>query len=407
MDLILKPSGGQNIVLRPQARPAWYADATVDAQEVELFLQELDSETGALLGGPKSLGRFPATGQVVIPYTPDADRNVIVYGMPYAADGAPGYSDLRHAEQATIIFARVTEAPVLAQVGDSTPEAITVQVDAPDQRFVRRRRTSVSPNADMSDASVTVKEFGAGEAPLLIEIGRAAALAPAFSWSGDDPATNGFTKTGSGTTAASTTPAGWKVTTTASDAATYYTKDSFPAAPFSAGFTLELLPPTVNASDGAGLPNDSVMVRVDDGSKKYELRFSTTAVYLNGGSAHAHGGARVRLVVAAGGLLADLWVGDTKVENDTAGLSTTAAGLVFGDLAGADDAEVVWPSLAYALTSQDPFLAETIFITVEHSGGGAWAPASDVLEVSFASEVTGEGGSSGDGDEVPRDRYTL
>lgn len=407
MDLILKPSGGQNIVLRPQARPVWYADATVDAQEAELFRQELDPATGAFDGAPQSLGRFPAEGRVVIPYTPDSDANVIFYAMPLAADNTPGYSSVRHAEQATVLFRRVTEAPEVAQVGAATADLVTVSVDAGDSRFIRKRRTSISPNPDMSDASVTERAYGLGEAPRLVDIARAAALVAAFTWSGNDPASNGFTKTGSGTGAASVSPAGWKITTSASDAATYYSKSAFPATPFAAGFTLELEPPTVNASDGAALPADSVMVRVDDGTKKYELRFDAGAVYLNGGSAHAHAGAKVRLVIAAGGLVADLWVGDTKVENDTAGLASTAAGLVFGDLAGADDSEAVWPSLAYALTPQDPVLAETIYLTVEHSGGEAWAPASDVLELTFASEVTSAGGSEGEGDLIPRDKYTV
>jgi hypothetical protein len=407
MDAIAKKSGGRNIVGRPQARPAWYAEATVDAQEVELFLQELDPDTGAYAGGPKLLGRFPAVGKVVIDRTPDSDRNFIIYAVPYAADNTPGYADVRHATQATVIFQRVTEAPTVTQVGASTADLVTVAVDAPDQRFVRKRRTTISANADMSDPSVTVREFGPGEVPRLLDIDRAAALVAAFTWTGEDPATHGFAKTGSGTTAASSSPAGWKITTSASDAATYYSKSSFPASPFAAGFTLELVPPTVNASDGAGLPNDSVMVRVDDGTKKYELRFSATEVYLNGGSAHAHAGAPVRLVVAAGGLTADLWVGETKVENDTAGAASTAAGLLFGDLAGADDSEAVWPSLAYALTPQDPFLAATIYVTVAHSGGGSFAPESDVATFTFASEVTGTGGSEGDGDLVPRDRYTY
>lgn len=405
MDLILKPSGGQNIVLRPQARAAWYADATVDAQEVELWRQETDPATGAYLGAPTPLGRFPI-GRIVIPYNPDSDRNVVFYFVPFAGDNTPGYSDPRHAEQMTALFRRVTAAPTLAQVGAATPELLTVAVDSPDSRFVRARRTSVSPNADMSDASVTTRSYGLGEAPRLLDIARAAALLPDFTWPGNDPATHGFTKTGSGTTAASTSPAGWKITTSGSDAATYYTKASWPAGAFDDGFTLELVPPVVAAADGASLPNDSVMLRVDDGVKKYELRFDATGVYLNGGGAHVHAGERVRLVVAAGGATADLWVGETKVEDNTAGAGSTAAGLCFGDLAGGDDSEAVWPSVAYALTPQDPRLAETIYVTVEQSGGQGWAPASDILELTFASEVTG-GGSSGVGELVPRDTYTV
>jgi hypothetical protein len=162
MDLILKSSGGQNIVLRPQARPAWYAEATVDAQEVELFLQETDPATGALVGAPKLVGRFAADAKVVIPHTPTADRNVRVYAVPYAADGTPGYSDLRHAEQATVLFQRETDAPTVTQAGEATQTQVTLLIGGYSQ-FALRRKVRVADNEDMTGAAETVTEAtGAG-----------------------------------------------------------------------------------------------------------------------------------------------------------------------------------------------------------------------------------------------------
>jgi hypothetical protein len=48
----------------------------------------------------------------------------------------------------------------------------------------------------------------------------------------------------------------------------------------------------------------------------------------------------------------------------------------------------------------------TIYITVAHSGGSAWTPESNVLEVTFAG-ADGAGGSDGDFDPIPRDKESL
>jgi hypothetical protein len=384
------------------ALPRGYLDATAPASTVDVWWRYKSEAVQAC----RFAGNFPVGQLGSIPFNPDREENVIFHLVSKSADGVPSVIDLEDAVQVELVIARETSAAVVTQVDAATAEVITIAVDNV-TRFARVRRIRISPNADMSDASVTEKDFGSEPMPRLVDVARTAALVADFSWSANDPATHGFTKTGSGTTATSGSPAGWKITTSASDASTYYTKTAWPAGAFAAGFTLELQPPAVNASDGSALPNDSIMVRVEDGSKKYELRFDSTNVYLNGGAARAHGGLAVRLVVAVGGAVADLWVGDTKVENDTAGGSTATSGLSFGDLAGGDDSEVVWKSLAYALTPQDVTLAQTIYVRVAHSGGGTYGPESAVASFTFANEVTGSGGSSGTGELVPRDQYTY
>lgn len=143
MDLVLKKSGGQNVVLRPQARAPWQPPATVDPHQAEVFYQELDPG-GALVGSPISVGRFAPTAEVSIPYNPvEASRTVRVYVMPYGPDGTPGYSSLRDAPQADVLFSRdtaaaggldaqvptVTKAPAVAKGG---PEEFLVFTPAPD-----------------------------------------------------------------------------------------------------------------------------------------------------------------------------------------------------------------------------------------------------------------------------------
>lgn len=51
-------------------------------------------------------------------------------------------------------------------------------------------------------------------------------------------------------------------------------------------------------------------------------------------------------------------------------------------------------------------LPSTVYVTVAHSGGAAWTPESNVLEVTFAAG-DGTGGSEGDFDPTPRDLHTL
>jgi len=402
MDLLAKPSGGQNIVARPQALPRYYPAPEAPAATVDVYWT-YDGETTS---SAQFDGNYRLAGQTEgFNFTPDSDRDVRLYFVSRSSEGVPAFADLADAHQVVVPFNRSPAAPQVAQVGAATAEEVTIAVDDPEHgRFIRKRRLTVSPNADMSDASITVRDFGGGEVPRLLVLDRTAALVPDFTWSGGDPTASGFTKTGTGTTTASTSPSGWRVTTTGTDAATYYGRN-LSASPFSAGFTLEILPPpSVVAADATG-PSSAAAVEVDSGAHRYLLEFSATEVRLNGGTAHAHSGQRCRLVVAPGGTQADLWTGDTKAEDNTASLSSAAAGLRFGDLAGADDSESVWAALAYALTPQDVRLAETVYLTVAHSGGSTFGDESAPLAVTFANSGTGEGGSEGSGDLFYRDRY--
>lgn len=168
MDLVIDDSGGPNIVAREMGEPEWYQAATVDAHEVELFVQELDPVTRAFVGAPIFRGRFPAEGQVVIDRNPDSDRDAVVYVMPYAADGTAGYSDIRDAQQTTILCRRETEAPEIGQNAPATTDAVEIGITG-FTRFARHRRITVSENADMSDPLVTLvldsDEYAARELP--------------------------------------------------------------------------------------------------------------------------------------------------------------------------------------------------------------------------------------------------
>lgn len=177
MDILLKPSGGPNIVLRPQARPTWYPPAHGEAVEVEIFKRELDSD-GRFAGAAISLGRFPSTGSISIPNNPVTDKNLLFYVVSYSADGTPDVSALEDAVQVSVPFRRETEAPTVSLIGAATNTLIELEVSGFTQ-FATRRKLRVSPNADMSGVAETVTDYTGLEMPTVVPISRAAAAAAA------------------------------------------------------------------------------------------------------------------------------------------------------------------------------------------------------------------------------------
>ena len=402
-DLIIKSSGGANIVIRPQAIPQWRPAATTDPVSVEVWA----CEVGKPLSEAFKVGDFAPGSTGSIPYNPDTDRNLRLFTVSRSASGVPGVSRLEDGEKLVALFQRETAAPQVGQVGAATAEKITVGVDG-FSRFARKRKLRTADNAAMNDASVIIRDSDSyidRELPRYIEILRSAGIVADFSWTGNDPAANGFTKNGTGTTQASGNA--WRINTTGSDGQTYYTKNNFPANAFVNGFTLEITVPTVTATDAAN-PADCIAVRVENGVKRYELTFDADEVKLNGGASRALGtNTKVRLVIAPGGATADLWIGDVLTEDNTAGVATSTAGLSFGDLAGADDADVNWKRIEYALTPQIPRLAQTIYVGVSHSSGGSFGAESTIASFTFANEQSGTGGSIDDFDPTPRDKFYL
>jgi hypothetical protein len=258
---------------------------------------------------------------------------------------------------------------------------------------------------DLDNPDEQIFIYGANEAPKFLDIARAGALVPAFTYEGNDPTAHGFTLTGTGVVEMNA--GGWRINTLATDAATYYSKTSWPGSAFATGFTIELTAPTVTSSDNAS-PSQCIALRIEDGTHRYELTFDASGnVALNGGTPRAIGGAKIRLTVDNGGATADLWIGDTQVESNTAFQSTATSGLKFGDLDTTDDSDVVWPGFSYQLSHVPVRLASTIYVAVAHSSGGAWTPDSNILALTFANEGSGAGGSTGDVDPTPRDTYDI
>jgi hypothetical protein len=406
MDIVIKPSGGANIVVRPQALPRWSPAATVDPVQVEVWWREIadDGRVGAWV----KLDSFAPGAKGSMPYNPALDRNVEFSLISVSAAGVKSVMHPDDGVRATMLMQRETDAPVIGQVGDATVDTVSIGI-AGFTQYARKQRVKIAESLSGGVmVSPTVIEFdgGVNPVPTLVDILRTGTFAPSFSWRGNDPVSHGFTKTGSAPVE-SNSP-GWKINSTGLDTSTFYSKSSWPATPFAGGFTLDLLPPLVLGSDVAGTSLNAG-VTVDDGSHRFVLQFSSDKVSLNGGTEHTHSNLRVRLVVAAGGATADLWIGEALTEDNTAAAATVAAALKFGDLSTTDDASVTWFDLSYALTPVPVTLAQTVYVSVAHSSGGAYGAESEILQVSFAADSVitnsvASSGSSGDFDSLPRNK---
>lgn len=160
----------------------------------------------------------------------------------------------------------------------------------------------------------------------------------------EDPSQAGgtsWTKTGTG----GASDGRWNINVTS--AALYYLRSAGTDL-FSTGLTFQgKMPEVVSGTQ---------IVRFDDGTRRYDITFSTSAgVSLNGGSVFTGSlSGYVKLIVAAGGATADLYLDGTKVASAVAYLasSTPNTCVLFGNLSGTSN--VYWNRLEYQSCSQLP-----------------------------------------------------
>lgn len=403
--IIIRSSGGSNIVIRPMSTPQWQPPATTEAALVEVW----SCEVGKSLSEAVKIGEYRPGDSLSIPVTSETDSSHRIFTRSKSASGVYDTIRLEDGERLVAIVQRETEAPTIGLASDATADSVIIGVKGFTE-YARQRRLRVAESLiDGQLASPSVQIFDAGSTELAKEIiiNRTGSLTPDFTWAGGDPEDAGFTKTGAALTEAN--PEGWRINSGGSDAATYYLRvGEFDAAIFDSGFTLEVDPPIVTAPDSPA-PSSAALLAIDKGSHyRHELKFSSTEVSLNGELARAHDGQKVRVVVASGGASADLWIGDTLVAEDiVAASSTVELGLSFGDLTGADDADVVWKAMSYALSAVPVRLPQTIYVSVAHSSGIGWSAESEILEVTFAADLSGVGGTTGDFNPEPIHEYTY
>jgi hypothetical protein len=129
VNIIIRASGGRNIVLRPQARAAFYASTSLMPAAVEIYWHWQDEPPSA----GRLIGRYLPGQTVQWPYNPTTDRNIVLRTISISAAGVRSPRDLRDAPFTIVVFQRELEAPTVSQVGAATHTLITLAVDGVSQ----------------------------------------------------------------------------------------------------------------------------------------------------------------------------------------------------------------------------------------------------------------------------------
>lgn len=167
-----------------------------------------------------------------------------------------------------------------------------------------------------------------------------------------NPTTMGWTVSSSPAGTGSSDGTYWQINTHGgnTNGTRYYYQAMTGTAMFPRGFTLMMNPPIISADEG-GLPDNSVIVRIDDGTTyNYELKFTGSGVKLNGGTTRSCSapGSYIRLEIEPGGATATLKIDNVIVETNTAAISTAGtAGIFFGDMATTADSNTYWKYLEF------------------------------------------------------------
>lgn len=395
MEAIAKDVFGVAGVLSDGIAPA----STQEPVAVEVWMSYADDHVGTA----RKIGTGIPSQTLVIDYNPELDAVLRFTPVSLGMGGQRSVGLLSEAKSVPFTMRRETEAPVVGVAGDSTAEQVSMGIGG-FTPAARRRLITISPNPDMSDAFEQELVYEGAPPPYFLNLNRQGPLVPDFAFTGVDPTTEGFTLTVDEGSSSDAAP-GWRIDCTNPTRRHYYSVNIWPVSPFDDGFTFEVTPPTVD-SISAGAPDLCVGVAADDGSQRYELGFDADEVSLNGGSSHALGADKARVVIAPGGATADLWVGETKVETAVSPLASVTSEFSFGDLTTLEGANAVWHSIEAAFSPQPVRLADTIYVTVAHSSGGAYTEPSEILELTFKSEG-GAGGSVGTFDPLPRDNIEI
>lgn len=94
--LMLKPSGGKNIVLRDQTLATYYPDARTPAAAARVLWHFV----GEMRASARLLGVMPVNrNELVLPANFGFDTDVMVLVNPLAADGTPRYSSIDDYDQ--------------------------------------------------------------------------------------------------------------------------------------------------------------------------------------------------------------------------------------------------------------------------------------------------------------------
>lgn len=149
MSLLVKKLRGVNLYARDNVRARWYPDPTAPAAWIEVWAVDTDKPT--TFEHAKLVGRFsPGQQNCTIDFNPAADRYKELRAVSYSAAGVPNVRYLDDAPAVTVLFNRLSDAPTLEQVGESTETLIQIAVTGFDARLVQARQIQIASDSGFS-----------------------------------------------------------------------------------------------------------------------------------------------------------------------------------------------------------------------------------------------------------------
>lgn len=159
MNLVLKHSGGGNLVVRPQARPAWYPTERSRPVQVQVWWH-YEGESAA---ASRSLGTFAPGQAVTVPSNPLVDRNIILRTIAISGRGLSSVRDIADAPATLLVVQRETAAPTVTQVGASSHTRITLAVDGYSTLAIKRRVRTADDAGMTTNLAVEELESNPGD----------------------------------------------------------------------------------------------------------------------------------------------------------------------------------------------------------------------------------------------------
>lgn len=152
MDLIIKASGGRNIVIRPQGRDAFYPSTSLRPAALEVYWHYEDEAPSA----GRLIGRYLPGQTVRWPYTPVGDKNIVLRTISISAAGVRSPTSLRDAPFTVVNFQRVIDAPAVSLVGNATHTTLSLAIDGVADFAVKRRIRTADDSGITTNVLVSV-----------------------------------------------------------------------------------------------------------------------------------------------------------------------------------------------------------------------------------------------------------
>lgn len=169
MNLVLKHSGGVNLVVRPQGRAPWYPAERSRPVQAQVWWHYEDEPAAA----SRLLGTFAPGQSVTIPSNPLVDRNLVLRTITISARGVPSVRDIADAPTTLLVVQRETVAPTVAQVGAATHTSIRLAIDGYSTLAIKRKVRTADDSGMTTNLQVQETTIAPGDVlPRLIDLAR-------------------------------------------------------------------------------------------------------------------------------------------------------------------------------------------------------------------------------------------